>query len=139
MLIDLLDGLDCSSRVAVARRGVISIDCADSRRLAEFWTAMLGGEVMFTNGGNVVIRTEWVWLCMMQVSDHRPPTWPDGDVPKQIHLDLAVDNLEEAVAEAVQLGARQPPEQPNRDQWRVMLDPAGHPFCLTTQVPSEVP
>ena len=100
---------------------------------------MLGGEVMLTNGGNVVIRTDWVWLCLMQVSDHRPPTWPDGDVPKQIHLDLAVDNLEEAVAEAVQLGARQPPEQPNRDQWRVRLDLAGHPFCLTTQVPSELP
>jgi hypothetical protein len=58
---------------------------------------MLGGEVMLTNGGNVVIRTDWVWLCLMQVSDHRPPTWPDGDVPKQIHLDLAVVNLEEAV------------------------------------------
>jgi hypothetical protein len=125
--------------MAVARRGVISIDCDDSGRLAEFWTAMLGGEVMFTNGPNVVIRTDWVWLCMMQVTDYRPPTWPSGEVPKQIHLDLAADDLEEAVEEALRLGARQLPDQPEPDEWRVMLDPAGHPFCLTTQVPPEVP
>jgi hypothetical protein len=124
--------------VAVAQRGVISIDCADSTSLAEFWTAMLDGEVMFTNGRNVVIRSDWVWLCMMEVDDYRPPTWPETDVPKQIHLELAVDELENSVAEAVRLGARQAQDQPSPDQWRVMLDPAGHPFCLTTLVPAEV-
>jgi hypothetical protein len=100
---------------------------------------MLGGEVMFTNGPNIVIRTDWAWLCLMQIDDYRPPTWPSSDVPKQIHLDLAADDLVAAVAEARRLGAVELPEQPEPDEWRVMLDPAGHPFCLTTQMPPEVP
>jgi hypothetical protein len=124
--------------MAVARRGIISIDCGDSRRLADFWTAMLGGAVMFRNGANVVVRTDWVWLCLMQVDDYRPPTWPDDDVPKQMHMDLAADDLDTAVAEAVRLGAREAVTQPTPDEWRVMLDPAGHPFCLTTHIPPEV-
>jgi len=124
--------------MAVARRGVISIDCADSDELATFWMAMLGGEVMYRNGPNVVIRTDWVWLCLMEVDDYRPPTWPESHVPKQMHLDLAAEDLESAVAEATRLGARQASVQSEPQQWRVMLDPAGHPFCLTTQVPHEV-
>jgi hypothetical protein len=100
---------------------------------------MLGGEVRYTNGPNVVIRTDWVWLCLMGVADYKAPTWPDEDVPKQIHLDLAADDLEEAVREAERLGARQASQQPMPDEWRVMLDPAGHPFCLTTHIPPEVP
>jgi hypothetical protein len=34
------------------------------------------------------------------------------------------------VAEAIRLGARQADQQPRPRRWRVMLDPAGHPFCL---------
>jgi len=26
-------------------------------------------------------------------------------------------------------------EQPAPDRWRVLLDSAGHPFCLSTQIP----
>ena len=35
-----------------------------------------------------------------------------------------------AEAACVQLGATRPEHQPGGDRWRVMLDPAGHPFCL---------
>ena len=69
--------------------------------------------------------------------DYRPPTWPDGDVPKQIHLDLAVDDLDRTVAEAERLGANVGEIQPAPERWRVLFDPAGHPFCLTTQIPPE--
>jgi Glyoxalase-like domain len=34
-------------------------------------------------------------------------SWPDGGLPKQIHLDLAADDLDDAEAEAVRLGARE--------------------------------
>jgi hypothetical protein len=61
----------------------------------------------------------------------QPPTWPADDIPKQIHLDLAVTDLQAAVAEAERLGARIAPVQPAPDRWRVLFDPAGHPFCLT--------
>ena len=72
------------------------------------------------------------------VADYVAPTWPSNDVPKQLHLDLAVTDLDVAVAEAERLGALPATVQPAPDRWRVLLDPAGHPFCLTTQLPPEL-
>jgi hypothetical protein len=86
----------------------------------------------------MVIRTDWVWMSALRVPNYAAPTWPTGDVPQQIHVDLAVTDLETAVAGAEQLGARLAPFQPSPDLWRVLLDPAGHPFCLTTQIPSPI-
>ena len=121
--------------MAVARRGVVTLDCSHPRMLGEFWAAMLGGEVVFAHENAVGVRTDWVAIAAIRVPDHRPPTWPDADVPTQIHLDLDVDDLDAAVAEAEALGAVQVGFQPAPQLRRVMLDPAGHPFCLTTQVP----
>ena len=44
---------------------------------------------------------------------------------------VEVDDLEQAVAYAVEVGAEQAEYQP-QETVRVMLDPAGHPFCLYT-------
>ena len=123
--------------MAVARSGFVSLDCADPLTLGEFWAAMLGGEIRFTSATTVGVRTDWVWLTALKIPDYVAPTWPDSDVPKQIHLDLAVTDLDAAAAEAERLGARIAPTQPAPDRWRVLLDPAGHPFCLTTQIPPE--
>lgn len=60
-----------------------------------------------------------------------PPTWPpaDGEQQMMLHLDIAVEDLEAGVAWALQAGATEAGHQP-RDRVRVLLDPAGHPFCL---------
>jgi hypothetical protein len=105
--------------------------------LAAFWAALLGGQVAFSTAHVVVVRSNALWLAAIKVPDYRPPTWPDPDVPQQIHLDLGVTELEPAMAEAERLGARAVAFQPAPDRWRVLLDPAGHPFCLTTQIPPE--
>lgn len=42
--------------------------------------------------------------------------------------------LNEPVERAVALGARLADPQPD-PRWRVLLDPAGHPFCITTVAP----
>ena len=123
--------------MAVARTGFVSLDCADPVQLGEFWAAMLGGEISFSNARTVGVRTDWVSLTALLVDDYVAPTWPDGDVPKQIHFDLAVTELAPAVAEAERLGAQVASFQPAPERWRVLLDPAGHPFCLTTQIPPE--
>jgi hypothetical protein len=50
-----------------------------------------------------------------------------------IHFEIRVDDVGAAVARAIALGAREAPQQPadrNANTLRVMLDPAGHPFCL---------
>ena len=46
-----------------------------------------------------------------------------------MHFDFQVADLEEAAAEAVRLGATVAEFQPQENA-RVMLDPAGHPFCM---------
>ena len=62
---------------------------------------------------------------------HAPPAWPSrpGDPTMQLHLDFGVSDVEAAVEDALALGAVLADFQPQGDV-RVMLDPAGHPFCL---------
>jgi hypothetical protein len=120
--------------VANIRLGSISLDCADPAALGSFWAALLGGDVAFTSDDFVAVKADGMWLSAVRVPDHHPPEWPRG-TPKQIHLDLAVDDLDEAESEAVALGAIRAAEQPAPDRWRVFIDPAGHPFCLSTQIP----
>jgi hypothetical protein len=120
-----------------ARLGSICLDCDDPMALGEFWAALLGGSVAFTSHDFVAVRTDSVWISAVRTDDHRPPDWPEATVPKQIHLDLAVDDLDEAEDVALALGAVRAAKQPAPDRWRVLLDPAGHPFCLSTQIPDE--
>jgi hypothetical protein len=59
------------------------------------------------------------------------PVWPPapGAQEMMMHLDVAVEDLDAAVAWALAGGATVADHQP-QDHVRVMLDPAGHPFCL---------
>lgn len=117
------------------RLGSICLDCSDPLALGEFWAALLGGSVAYTSHDFVAVRTDSVWISAVRVADHRPPDWPDAGVPKQIHLDLSVDDLDESEAVALALGAVRAAKQPAPDRWRVLIDPAGHPFCLSSQIP----
>jgi hypothetical protein len=58
-------------------------------------------------------------------------TWPEesNTQEKMIHLDIKVDDLDAAVEHAIASGARLAEHQP-QERVRVMLDPAGHQFCL---------
>lgn len=60
-----------------------------------------------------------------------PPTWPPvaGEQQMMMHLDIAVENLEVGVEWALEVGATLAAHQP-QEGVRVMLDPAGHLFCL---------
>jgi hypothetical protein len=121
--------------MALARFASTALDCADPASLATFWADLLGGEVAFTSEEFCAVRTGNGWIATVRVPDHKPPTWPDSAVPKQMHLDLATSDLDAAEAEALRLGARKAGVQPAPDRWRVYFDPAGHPFCLSTQIP----
>lgn len=121
--------------MAIARIGSIALDCAEPAALAAFWAELLGGQIAFTSDAFVAVKTDRVWLATVLVEDYRPPSWPDSDAPKQMHIDLAVDDLDQAEAEAVRLGATRAADQPSPDRWRVLFDPAGHPFCVSTQIP----
>lgn len=71
------------------------------------------------------------YLAIQTSPDYVRPTWPneDGQQQMMMHLDFEVVDLAAAVAHALELGAQEAAYQP-QDNVRVMLDPAGHPFCL---------
>jgi catechol 2,3-dioxygenase-like lactoylglutathione lyase family enzyme len=116
----------------------VCLDCADAQELAEFYGRLLGWEVTATDGNgwiNMGDPAGGVGLNFQAEQWYTPPTWPEqpGAPAKMIHFEIRVDDLEAAVAQAVAAGASVAGHQPaDRDQTqlRVMLDPAGHPFCL---------
>lgn len=116
--------------MTVAQLGSITLDCDDPSELAEFWSAMLGGTITASNEKFASLKTPQGVLTAIRVPDYRPPTWPDNAVPKQIHLDLVVNDLDVAEAQSVSLGAKVSALQPAPELCRVLVDPAGHPFCV---------
>jgi hypothetical protein len=118
----------------VGRLGATSIDCPDPVALAEFYAVLLGMRklVELPDGSLIAITDGAQTLAMMRVSDYVPPTWPEPGQLQQMHLDVFVTDLDDAVTRAVALGAQLAEHQAQPATWRVLLDPAGHPFCLTT-------
>lgn len=63
-----------------------------------------------------------------KIDSYRAPTWPDPEVPQQLHLDIKVNDIETAEARALELGAKRLPG--GGTSFRVFADPVGHPFYL---------
>jgi catechol 2,3-dioxygenase-like lactoylglutathione lyase family enzyme len=109
----------------------------DPPGLAEFYRELLGwvyrDDDHDANEDWVVIKPPdgGTGLSFQLETDHEPPTWPTarGTQQMQLHLDIGVPDLDAGVARAEGLGANQAAWQP-QDDVRVLLDPAGHPFCL---------
>lgn len=116
--------------MAVATLKMLTLDCADARRDAEFWAAALGWTIAHVQDEYAMLTGPDHALGFGTVPDYQPPSWPNENGTKQFHLDLAVEDLETASKQLVELGATVPEFQPG-ETWRVLLDPSGHPFCLT--------
>jgi predicted enzyme related to lactoylglutathione lyase len=114
--------------------GVV-LDAPDVRQLAAFYSELLGWEISKEDetGAAMAPADGVAYLAIQLETDYVRPTWPAGPGAQQmmLHLDFEVVDLDKAVAHALDLGAELPDFQP-QDNVRVMLDPAGHPFCLYT-------
>ena len=130
-----------------ARLRQVVLDTTDTRGLAEFYRALLGydyrpgDEPDADSDGQA---PEWLVLrepggthrvAFQLVAALPPATWPEGEHPQQLHLDLTVGSaaaLDTEHRRFLDLGATllldrsTDPEEP----LRVYADPAGHPFCL---------
>ncbi|PZT75647.1 VOC family protein [Streptomyces sp. AC1-42W] len=113
----------------------ITLDCPDPPALAAFYQAATGcephprsnAEFAGLNGDDGLL------IGFQRVDDYRAPSWPDQNVPQQLHICFKVtESLDEAEARLLNLGARKPAHQPHGDRARVLTDPAGHPFCIVT-------
>jgi predicted enzyme related to lactoylglutathione lyase len=117
------------------------LDAADPVALARFYARLLGWPVEEVEGPRPGYPRQDGWARLRAPSgdkmefqwdgDYRRPVWPSrpGEQQMMMHLDIAVDDLEAAVAWAVSAGAAVAGHQPQAEV-RVMLDPEGHPFCL---------
>jgi predicted enzyme related to lactoylglutathione lyase len=116
---------------AVASLKMVTLDCADPVAAATFWSAVLGWEQTYGDESYAMLAGPEHALGFGRVEGYQPPSWPNENGSKQFHLDLAVDDLEAAQAACVELGATVAEPQPGEGRWVVLLDPSGHPFCLT--------
>ena len=115
----------------------ISIDCPDPDALAPFYCALLGLQEAFAtpDRGVICLSSAGPAVSLMRVDTYVAPSWPGGPQLQQMHFDVAIDDLQSAVPAAIALGAIEAAYQPAPDRWRVLLDPVGHPFCLSTVRP----
>lgn len=127
-------------------RRVLVIDASDIDTESTFWAGLLGGVVhRDVAWHSVVVDGEWV-MGVQHAPNHVSPDWPSGLQQQQMHLDLHVDDLDEAHALATELGGRrlQPPARPadnpdGNEFFAVYASPAGHPFCFGVHQPSAGP
>jgi catechol 2,3-dioxygenase-like lactoylglutathione lyase family enzyme len=124
-----------------------ALDTTDARGLAEFYRRLLG--LHYRPGDEPPddrADDDADWLVLLDADEHRvmaiqqverlePTTWPEHDVPMQLHIDYAVADraeLERHRARAEDLGARLLLDRTAGDEepLYVLADPAGHPFCL---------
>jgi predicted enzyme related to lactoylglutathione lyase len=115
----------------IATLKMVTLDSSDARRDAAFWSALLGWDIAHEQDEYAMLAgPDGIALGFGTVADHEPPTWPNQHGTKQFHLDLAVDDLDAASERCVELGGTVADPQPG-ETWRVLIDPSGHPFCLT--------
>src|SRR5271163_1929097 len=116
--------------------GLPALDCPDALALAQFYADLTGMEVE-PLGDLAPEEVTWIEVLdhgkrkigFQKIDAYVPPTWPEGPVPQQLHLDFDVADLDEGEAHALKVGATKAAFQPG-ETFRVYLDPAGHPFCL---------
>jgi catechol 2,3-dioxygenase-like lactoylglutathione lyase family enzyme len=126
-----------------------AIDTTDCRGLAEFYRELLGlhyrpGDEPADGAEDGAEDDEWLVLtdsagrrvlAFQRVDRLEPTTWPEHDVPKQMHIDFTVsgtDELERHRDRALALGGRVLLDRTEDadEPLYVIADPAGHPFCL---------
>lgn len=115
----------------------VVLDSNDIQTLTNFYIRLLGWEKEFEEPGSwssIVSPSKGTRIAFQNNEDYIPPIWPEepGKQQQMVHLDFSVggkENLEAAVAHAIACGAVKADNQYSED-WVVLFDPAGHPFCF---------
>ena len=108
----------------------VMLDCPDAKVLSAFYAELLGKSVTYEADGMAMIGNDGEQpLLFQQVADYTAPRWPDPAYPQQYHLDVLVDDFEAAERAVLALGARR--MEGGGKSFRVYVDPADKPFCLT--------
>ena len=124
--------------------GAVTFDSGNSEELSDFYQKLLGWSKRHYNAGGenfIAVYSEngpGPRLVFQEVSNYEKPVWPlkQGLQQQMVHLDFYVtqDEYEPAIQHAISCGAIVSEEQLS-GEWIVMLDPAGHPFCIGPILP----
>lgn len=106
---------------------MITIDCADPKRLSGFWTQVLGVEVAADYGEFLYLNPQkegGVRLGFQKVPEPRAGK-------NRLHLDLGAADRAAEVARLTGLGATQVAEHSAPGlNWTVLADMEGNQFCV---------
>jgi hypothetical protein len=103
--------------------GWICIDCNDPQALAAWWRRLIGGETTVDDDGDVHLDAGPIPLLFLKVPEPKV-------VKNRLHLDLRVTEYDQAVAQALALGATPADDIYVGECWRVLRDPEANEFCI---------
>ena len=107
----------------------LTVDCSDAKAMVRFYRDAFGGHADPDFPHLDCVRVDGLLMLFRELDGWDRPTWPGSNL--QMHLEVYVDDLQEAEARLRSLGAGRPAEQDPADPGLVVLtDPAGHPFCI---------
>ena len=114
--------------------GAATIDADNAGRLADFYAKLLGWEKFYESEEYAAIQSsdKTQILGFQTAEGYIPPVWPweDGKQAQMMHLDFVTEDVPAAVAHALSCGAAVASTQFYDGMAKVMIDPAGHPFCI---------
>ncbi len=116
---------------AKIRLSSITVNAPDAIELAKFYAEIIGGVAKGSSHWAAAVGAD-SFIAFQRDENFRPPEWPTGTAPAQLHLDFYVEDLAASEARVLSAGATRFDNQPNSDHCFVYADPAGHPFCLST-------
>ena len=135
----VLKGFYVIGGVAYMKLGAVVIDSDNSEELSEFYQRLLGWtrEHQYFEGDKwIVLKSaegEGAPIVFQEAADYEKPIWPSAQGLQQqmMHLDFYVnfEDFDDEVGHAISCGARLSEIQLS-ESWKVLLDPAGHPFCI---------
>ena len=109
----------------------VVLDTKDPAGLAKFYAGLLGGTVRDVDETWSVLTDDRGRRFAFQLSpEHEPPRFPDPSGSQQFHLDIEVDDIDDAERDVLAIGATRVADAHGEDRFRVFQDPAGHTFCL---------
>ena len=121
----------------VSRFSELVIDCHDTRRVANFWCAVLGYDIVEMDGEVIEIGPAQLEAQALRAGPV-PPSIVFVRVPEsktlknRVHIDVSpVDSsTEEEAVRLEALGARRVDIGQGDVRWIVMADPEGNEFCV---------
>ena len=115
---------------APASLGWITIDCDERGRPGKFYREALGWEIIFSEGPYSGISDGTITIEFNAVEGYQRPQvarhWRGGNSSTSNSWSMT------STRRPLKLrpGAAQPQFQPGGERFRVLTDPAGHPFCI---------